>query len=1329
MSAASKPKITARPSAKAAPAQDTVSEVSYLGKTIEETYKDKELEEHILSDPDTYAGSIEPQEEEAWCVSEESGNMYKTRVKFIECFYKLFDEILVNSIDQHKRIAARLETDPNCGLKPVKRIAVTVDETQGVISVENDGEGLDVAVHPKFGLYVPEVVFGSLLTSINYDNTEERTVGGKNGYGAKITNIFSKEFTVETVDWRRKLHYSQTFRNNMKVVEKPVITPYTKVPFTRITYKPDFARFNVKTPSEMDDWKMIRKRVYDASACTDKSVQVLLDGKKIAVKEFEDYINLYIGNKTETKRVYAKVNDRWEVAVCLSNDGDFEQVSFVNGICTDRGGRHVNHIIDNLAKKIAVHITEKDKKKIDIKPAFIKQNLFVFVQSTIVNPKFDTQTKRKLVSNVENFGSRCELDDDFVSKVVKLGILERATKLAEFKAKQGLDKKTDGNARAKKVYHPKLVEGACAGPNRPKGTITTIVFTEGDSAAGFMGKGLKGIPDNQHKYWSYFPLRGKLLNIRTATMKQLDANEEIMMIKKIIGLKDGEVYTDTKQLRYDRVMILTDADKDGFHIKGLIMNFFSHKWPSLLKLKGFICDVSTPINKAIKVDARNNPIQSLEFYSEKEYHDWAKANNTSGWNIKYYKGLGTYSPAEAKALCADMRLSNYAWTDTKIDYKSQTKDATAHQFELVFAKKFEDERKDWLNDGHEPNPFAVTQGSNGTITYLGFLNNHQKLFSQADNVRSIPSIMDGLKPSQRKVLFCAMKRNLVKDIKVSQFSGYISEHGAYHHGEAALEGTIVNMAQDYVGHSNYNLLFPSGNFGSRMGGGPELKKGEDAAASRYIFTYMNHGTKILFNPVDTPLLEQQEDEGLQIEPKFFSPVLPMVLINGATGIGTGYSTTVQCYNPNDIIENIRRCIKGEPLQEMTPWYRGYNGKIIQIGSKDANRFITVGKWSRIDKNTIRVTELPVGTNMCKSYKGYVQFLNSLLDQDSTKKMPAPAGQAKKNPPAAPATKKKAAAAASKTEEDEVEEEGGAEDESTRSGGGVAFKEAVLADYEIIKATDTDLIVDLIFKPDVLDRELENNTDYHFEKKIKLAFTFTTNNMHLYDVNGIIKKYEDTRDIIREFCETRMKYYGKRRALLLEQNRNECAKVSSQYRFITEIINDTMDIKRKPKKEVEQMLSSATPPYPKYEKTRGLTSADPEDVNAEVDETEADEDASAVSTKGDYNYLLNLPVSSFTQEKLDRLKAEAEKYQDICATLDKQTGEDLWNLDIDAFSAEYKADIESWVKRNSLAVNSSSVQVKVQDQVKVKAKAPVATKLTLKAKATAKVPSSVTEEDE
>ena len=1326
MATVAKPKLTVRSIAKAAAAdtESTVTnatEVSYLGKTIEETYQDKQLRDHILSDPDTYAGSIEPQEEEVWCISDEGEGACatKSKVRFTECFYKLFDEILVNSIDQHKRIASRIATDPACGLKPVKRIAVDVNHEEGIISVENDGEGLDVAKHGKFGLYVPEVVFGSLLTSINYDTSEERTVGGKNGYGAKITNIFSREFTIETVDWRRKLHYKQTFRNNMTTVEPPVITTYTKVPFTRITYKPDFGRFGIKNISEMGDWKLIRKRVYDASACTDKSVSVFLDGVKIGVKEFEDYINLYVGPKSVTKRVYAKVNDRWEVAVCLSNDGDFEQVSFVNGICTDRGGRHVSHIVDNLARKIAEHITEKDKKKIDIKPAFIKQNLFVFVQATIVNPKFDTQTKRKLVSNVESFGSRCDLDDDFVAKVVKLGILERASRLAEFKAKQGLDKKTDGNARAKKVYHPKLVEGACAGPNRPKGTVTTIVFTEGDSAAGFMGKGLKGIPDEQHKYWSYFPLRGKLLNIRTATMKQLESNEEIMMIKKIIGLRDGEVYTDTKQLRYDRVMILTDADKDGFHIKGLIMNFFSHKWPSLLKLKGFICDISTPINKAIKTDARNVPIKSIEFYSEQEYHEWARTNGTTGWDIKYYKGLGTYEPSEAKALCTNMRLSTFAWTNDSVEYKSQVKDATAHQFELIFAKKFEDERKAWLNDGHEPNPFSVTQDSQGVITYLGFLNNHQKLFSQADNVRSIPNMMDGLKPSQRKILFCAMKRNLFKGIKVSQFAGYISEHGAYHHGEVSLEGTIVNMAQDYVGHCNYNLLFPSGNFGSRMGGGPELKKGEDAAAARYIFTYMNIGTKILFNPVDTMLLDQQEEEGMQIEPKFFSPVIPMVLVNGATGIGTGYSTSIQCYNPRDIIANIRRFNESLPMTEMTPWYRGYNGQIIKLAD---NRFMTVGRWTRLSKDTIRVTELPVGTNLCKSYKGYVEFLNTLLDQDSAKKHIADT-KTKKAPAAkkpVPATGKKGAAKATAADDDSESGAGpvgakatGADDESTRSTS-AAFKEAVLQDYEIVKATDTELIVDLTFKPDVLDRELVDNDDYHFEKKIKLAFTFTTNNMHLYDVNGIIKKYQDPRDILKEFCQVRRGYYSKRRTLLLEQNQNEFTKVSSQYRFITEIITDKLVITRKPKKEVEQMLATAEPPYPKYAKTTGLSSEDPDE-----DETSA----------GSYNYLLNLPVSSFTQEKLDKLKSESDKYQQICQTLESQTELDLWNIDIEAFSQEFETDIVSWSARNSLTGSvAAPKKVTVKFSKPAGAAAPVA-KVTIKPKAVAAAAAAAVEEDD
>ena len=155
-------------------------------------------------------------------------------------------------------------------------------------------------------------------------------------------------------------------------------------------------------------------------------------------------------------------------------------------------------------------------------------------------------------------------------------------------------------------------------------------------------------------------------------------------------------------------------------------------------------------------------------------------------------------------------------------------------------------------------------------------------------------------------------------------AGYVSEHGAYHHGEASLNGTIVNMAQDFVGSNNINLLSPVGQFGSRLMGG------KDAASPRYIFTRLPPLTTILFNKHDTPVLPEQFEDGTKIEPKHFVPIIPMILVNGSEGIGTGWSTSLPSYNPDDIIANIRRKMKDEELHQMTPWYKNFKGTITKV---------------------------------------------------------------------------------------------------------------------------------------------------------------------------------------------------------------------------------------------------------------------------------------------------------------------------------------------------------------------------------------------------------------
>jgi DNA topoisomerase-2 len=251
-----------------------------------------------------------------------------------------------------------------------------------------------------------------------------------------------------------------------------------------------------------------------------------------------------------------------------------------------------------------------------------------------------------------------------------------------------------------------------------------------------------------------------------------------------------------------------------------------------------------------------------------------------------------------------------------------------------------------------------------------FVNEELINFSIADLERSIPNMMDGFKPSQRKVLYACLKKGLYSDMKVAQLSGYISEHTSYHHGETSLQGTIVNMAQDYVGSNNINLLVPSGQFGTRITGG------KDSASPRYIFTHLQSVAKTLFNEHDNVLLDYLDDDGMKIEPKYYIPLIPMILVNGSEGIGTGYSTNIPCYNPVDIIANLNKLIEsnGEAeLTKMTPWYRGFTGKIeLEL----EGRYVTTGVWKRV-LNSIEISELPIG----KWTQNYKEFLESLVESN------------------------------------------------------------------------------------------------------------------------------------------------------------------------------------------------------------------------------------------------------------------------------------------------------------------------------------------------------------
>lgn len=1051
-------------------------------KSVEETYTKMTQVEHVLARPDTYVGSLEKSTVNLWVNDEAQGKVVQRACSYVPGLYKIFDEILVNAADNKQR-------DPK-----MSRINVDINVRDGRISVWNNGAGIPVEIHKKHHLYVPELIFGHLLTGSNFDDKEEKTTGGRNGYGAKLANIFSKRFIIETADSKNGLRYKQEFRDNMSIKGDPTITDYDGTDFTCVSFFPDLRRFHM---SSLDDdiVALFSKRAYDIAASLSSSkgakMKVYLNGSRIDLASFEAYLALHVG--LEPPVCFAKVNDRWEIGIGASSDGAMQHISFVNSICTSRGGAHVDYIANQLAARLA-NVVKKQSKGVEIKPAQIKNHLAIYVNVLIVNPTFDSQTKETLTSKPSAFGSTCELPEKMLRAVEKSSIVENILTWTRMKQNADLKKKS-GSKRSKVIGITKLDDANFAGTNKSKDC--TLILTEGDSAKALAVSGLGVIGRD---FYGVFPLKGKLLNVREASHAQIIKNEEIQNITKILGLTYGKTYDDTSSLRYGHLMIMTDQDHDGSHIKGLLINFLHHFWPSLLQIHGFLRQFITPIVKCTKGK------QVLSFYTIRQYRAWREehAEENKHWRIKYYKGLGTSTAAEAKEYFSDLRTH-------QIDFQWDAK--AGELIDMAFAKKRVEDRKVWLlKPSSEIKENAGSSSSSAKprrVTYDDFVNQELILYSHADNERSIAHVMDGLKPSQRKVLFACFKRkNLTtQEIKVAQLSGYIAEHSAYHHGEVSLTQTIINMAQNFVGSNNINLLAPCGQFGTRLMGG------KDAASPRYVFTRLEVITRLLFPPEDDALLDYQEEDGQEIEPVYYAPIIPMALVNGSEGIGTGWSSSIPTYNPRDLIAQLRSMIQREEGHEedvpvvLMPWFRGFNG---MIQAKNATSYAVTGNVEIIDDQTIIISELPIG----KWTVDYKLFLESHMIGNG--------------------------------------------DEKTQ----------FVKDFRE-NHTDTTVLFTVTIPSDKLTEMSQDAAS--MIKKLKLDTSISTNNMNLFDLDGRIHKFDDVQEIITMFFTRRLELYHKRKAHLLAKMKQELDKLSTKVLFLTKVIDGSIIVANRMKAALLQEL--------------------------------------------------------------------------------------------------------------------------------------------------------------
>ena len=1030
--------------------------MSARSKAVSKQYQKKSHLQHIKDRPDTYIGSVQKRTEQQWVVVD--GKMRLREITYVPGLFKIFDEILVNAADNKRR-------DVN-----MKAIKVSIGDD--FITVENDGAGIPVVMHAEQNMWVPQMVMGELLSGDNYDDSSARVVGGRNGYGAKLANVFSTAFSVETVDSKAKKMYAQTWSDNMSVCGKPKITSCKRKDYTRITFAPDFAKFGLQgmTP---DIKALFEKRVYDIAGTTPRDVRVYLNGQKLLISNFKQYCAMYFEDDAK-QPVYEQINERWEVCVAMASDQQHQHVSFCNAIYTSKGGEHVRTIVDDIAKHI---VPNKVFKDLDVKPSQVKNSTFVFVNALIVNPSFDSQTKDALTTRPKDFGPsqfKPVISAKFAKAIVKnSGIVDEVLHFARAKSRRKLQRQTGASKKSKLTGIPKLDDANFAGTRRSNDC--TLILTEGDSAKTLAIAGLSVIGRDK---FGVFPLKGKLLNVRDASNQTVGNNAEVQNIMKIMGLNIGRAYSDTSSLRYGHIMIMTDQDHDGSHIKGLIINFLHCYWPSLLQVPNFLQVFITPIVKCTRASVQHT------FYTTPEYEAWCANNDPKRWKIKYYKGLGTSSAKEAKEYFSNLQQN-------RLHFEIMP---TGELIDMCFRKARVSDRKEWINSYV---PGTHMDFSKQEMTYQDFVNKEYIVMAVQSNLRGIPHVMDGLKPSQRKILFACLKRKLHSEIKVAQLAGYTSEHAAYHHGEMSLNSTIVGMAQDYIGANNINLLAPIGQFGTRLNGG------KDAASARYIFTQLSTATELLFRPEDAPLYDYLEDDGQSIEPSYYMPIIPMILVNGANGIGTGWSTTIPSYNPTDIILNIKRMLTGSPALGMTPWFKDFEGVVV---ATDEDKYAIEGKYEWRNASTVHISELPVGT-WTNNYK---EFLESW--QEGTGK----------------------------------------------------YKSGQLL---TIKCNHTDTKVSFTAKLAPQFAESLRTDEKKFKKAFKLVSTTSTGNMHAFGTSGSMNKYSNVLDILTEFFHERLKLYSRRKAHQIECLQEIISKLDNKIRFLSETVAGTISFKGKRKQEL------------------------------------------------------------------------------------------------------------------------------------------------------------------
>lgn len=1137
----------------------------------------------------------------------------------------IFEEITQNAMDK------AIEDPTTTAIKVDVRM---VDDAVEV-SVWNNGEGIPSYVHAKTGLPVPTMLFALPKTSDKYDDDKKRMAGGKNGWGAKATNFFSSLFRVETLNTKMGTEFSQTFRAGPGPDGKRAITwdkPRVKKMkrsngYTRVTFRPDLARFGLAAvPPGLVT--LLRSKVWDLAACTPKRVSVHLDGVKLPVATFTNYVALF-GDLGTTRppvdEVTAPSGATLEIGVLPVRDGDAGfDVGFVNGLrCC--AGRHVDYARDAIAKLLAAKL----KTPVASKRTY---NLFhLFVRLNMSQPQFDSQTKSRLTSTTKAFGVAWTPTKPFFDGLKRIGVVDAARAVqaalndrkAMDAANKALKSTVSRTVRRAVVDVPNLRDANLAGE---RGSDCTLILAEGLSATAAVEPGLAVLGSDE---FGILPVTGKIPNVSDpkCTLTKVLANERIRHVVTALGLQYDTDYGEPaafRSLRYKRVWLMMDQDTDGSHICGLVLNLLRTYFRSLLE-RGFVYRFATPL---IRVVPKATPKSPLEFYAAADFEAWRTTPGRDMASFRdpiYLKGLATSTQEDMRRY-----MANYPAHIVRIDYGGDAGDAA---MDLYFAKGAvrSDKRKDVLL-AYDP---SVTLSYDvDAVTAADFLDKEMKHYSWDSVVRAIPCAVDGMVECQRKILYTALAKKVHARKKTAQFAADVSAFTKYHHGEKSVEDATSQMAQEHPCSNNLNYLFPDGAFGSRS------KPRKVHGSSRYTFTYLNAATRALFPDADTPVLRRVVDEEALVEPVSYAPIVPGILLNGKNGIGTGWSSNLMAFSPEEVLD-VQAAFVAERgatdgawvarADAMLPWYFMYGGTITQEGPAYVARGVaTVGpSTTHPGLVDVVVTELPVAT-----------WTDVYAERMKQKHQTSTNGDFDKQPKFVLDIKN-----SSTNVKVHVRLQCSAEGVAPFLEGGAVPDGAVSVwDHPKLAAT-----------LELLDR-------------------FSRNNTHLLDVVPCgpdgkdwtyrVVKTPTVSSIYKLHGKHRLAAYVDRKAFLLETWGSEQRKLAAQWRFVNAVMDGTLDLRRKASAVIEGLLTDAG--YP----TDAAVAPPPPPSDRDLKVRTAPVSSSSVgsddpSESGSFKYLTSMPMSSFSKERLAKLEA---KTRDVGAKASALRAKDPWDMWADDLAA-------------------------------------------------------------